>query len=139
MTALQSERKYTLCGGGPPKEERRGATQVTSISAARPGLKAAVTGSGAAQLRGWACHLAALGSQSQAEQLQAAGSRGLLEGRVEEDAPPPPPSTPVSDGPRNTHVWSTPHVAQPKENLMNWTGPWEREFAVQTQPSKSTC
>ena len=80
--------RSTQTGGEPPKEERWGVTQVHIHLCGSPCAKRSHH-----RLRGSTNRVGEpvislpLGT-SQAEELQAAGSRGLLEGRVEEDAPP---------------------------------------------------
>ena len=87
---------------------------LTAISAAHPVLSAADAGSGQHHVDEPAISLpAGARVRLRNHRLQGTGDCWRAEWRGSH-----PPSTPVSDGPRNTHVRSTPCVAQPKENFM---------------------
>ena len=108
--------RSTQTGGEPPKEERWGVTQVHTHLCGSPCAKRSHHRLGAAQTA-WV----SLSSRFPWEpvrprnyRLQGAGDCWRAEWRRT-----PPPSTPISEEPRDTHVWSTPHVAQPKENLVH--------------------
>lgn len=121
---------HRLWGSACLRRRHGEAPTLTPISAAHPELGAADVGSGQHRVDEPAISLPA-GARVRLRNYRLQGTGGCYRAEWRRSHPL---STPVSDGPRKTHVRSTPRVAQPKENFMNWTDP--REGVCRSNPAK---